>query len=115
MRQLFTLLEGKQKQSVLSELLEHIPWLNEPAQLNSCNLEDWPPLVHIRWICAKFAIRCYLSNDREDSIYALLVQMSRWNSQSDNGDNPDGQKTVINNKFNITKWEIIGRKSNKLN
>ena len=81
-RQLFTLLEEKQKHSVLLELLEHIPWSNRPSQ-PSCHLEDWPPLVHIRWTCAKFAIRCHLHNDRIDSVFDLLLQLSQWSSQSD--------------------------------
>lgn len=65
------------------QLLSHIPWETNQTAIQSKSKEEsclYAP--HIRWICAKFAVRCFFADNQTDKFFKLLCEAQHWSYEN---------------------------------
>lgn len=67
------------------QLLSHIPWVTNQTAIQSKSKEESCLYVpHIRWICAKYAVRCFLADNETDKFFKLLCEVQHWSYENGN-------------------------------
>lgn len=79
--QLFGLIEKETNLPFLMQILSNIPWKgNKTTEEDS--KDDCPYAESIKWICAKYAARYFMTEEQIDKLFELLCELQHWNDEN---------------------------------
>ncbi len=65
------------------QLLREIPWKDDEKMTDDCDWKtEWSYVESIKWICAKYATRSFMAQDRTDDLFKLLCYIQHWNDEN---------------------------------
>ncbi|EFX70324.1 hypothetical protein DAPPUDRAFT_328210 [Daphnia pulex] len=124
--QLFCLIEKQKGITFLMQLLREIPWKDDEIMTDKSDWKtEWSHVESIKWICAKYATRYFMAEDRTDDLFKLLCDIQHWNDENVNSELiyeilylSEGEALrLINDEGNVEaslRWyEIIVRFANR--
>lgn len=76
--QILLLMEKQDKPFLLLQLLGCIPWSSGQACTGQQSEVNWPSIDHIRWVCAKFTTRSYVTQNQLTSLFRLVCEAVNW-------------------------------------
>lgn len=71
------MLEDNDCYPVLVELLHRIDWSDEPVK-GKCDERLKMLVPRIKWLCARFAVRCCVANNYLDGLFSWLQEFAQW-------------------------------------
>jgi hypothetical protein len=77
------LIEKQKGITFLMQLLREIPWKDDEIMTDKSDLKtEWSHVESIKWICAKYATRYFMAEDRTDDLFKLLCDIQHWNDEN---------------------------------
>ena len=65
------------------QLLRKIPWKDDQIMADKSDRKsEWAYVESIKCICAKYATRYFMAEDRTDELFKLLCDVQHWNDEN---------------------------------